>query len=471
MQASLPPAAVAALRLRGRVLARRHATPFEGLLLLVACWIGWAAGGRLGPSAPGVVGAGLLLVGLAVAAAARRGLGAAPELIVLLPSGLAPRGLVAVRAAEALAGALVFAAPLGALALGATPPAARAPGCLAAAVAAAALGAGGLGLGAGLLLAALPASARRAALALAALALAAAVAGGAAAPSVALATVAAPLIDGARGVAGPPSLAALAGASALGLALLAAPWALERAFDRAAGRDPTARGRWPAAVAALLARPLGPAAASIAARDLARLVRGASPRAWLAIVGAPLGAAVVLVAARGDRELSPGLLQLAGVLAAGVAAAASGFLFGVDLPRATRPPLLVVRAAPVRGAAVGRARRLLGGLHALLAVAGLGLVVALDPDPERAARAPAVLLGGALVSLLVVHDAVAHGLSTEASEDLAAAAAYPLRAAFLVILLGGAVSLHPLGVLAYPLLGYVGQARLSAVRWERSPFA
>jgi len=202
---------------------------------------------------------------------------------------------------------------------------------------------------------------------------------------------------------------------------------------------------------------------------VALIARGALPRALVILAGLPVLATLVLLAARGDETLDAWLLRFAALLVAGVAACGSGFLFGVDLPRSRRRGLILERTTPVHVGAVARSRALPAALHALLVVGLLSAVVASDRSAERAEEWSAVLLRGALLALLVVHDAVAHGLGSEAAADGAAAATYPLRAAPLVLALAVSLVASPAGALVYVLLGYVGHARAQARRWTRMP--
>ncbi len=482
MSATLAPA----LALRARVLLRRHGTPLEGVLLLGTCGLAWLGGDarakRLavsGVAHAGVVAplVGAALVGLVVvlAALARHLLVSARELVLLVPAGVEGATLVRLRAGELAAAAALGLLPLVALAVGASGGVAGAPLALLA-LALLAPAAAGVSLCVGLLLARLAPGARvglGAALLAGALGLLVLAGEGQLGvrpiASRALAVLGGWLVGPAAGDLAPLAAPVVVGLGLLALGLALGPTGLDAAVSRAAPRDPSARGRWPAALHAALRPVAGDAAAALLARDLALIARGALPRALVILAGLPVLATLVLLAARGDETLDAWLLRFAALLVAGVAACGSGFLFGVDLPRARRRGLILERTTPVHAGAVARSRALPAALHALLVVGLLSAVVATDPSAERAEEWSAVLLRGALLALLVVHDAVAHGLGSEAAADGAAAATYPLRAAPLVLALAVSLVVSPLGALVYVLLGYVGHARAQARRWTRMP--
>ncbi|MBX3466328.1 MAG: hypothetical protein KF878_05450, partial [Planctomycetes bacterium] len=94
------PALRGVLALRARVLRRRFGSPLEVVALLVACAVAWRAGAHVGARGAAWLDPLLGAVLLLGAAAARSLLYAARELALLLPAGLTPRELAAVRGAE-----------------------------------------------------------------------------------------------------------------------------------------------------------------------------------------------------------------------------------------------------------------------------------------------------------------------------------------------------------------------------------
>lgn len=452
------PALRGALALRGRVLRRRFGSPLEAVALVVGCAIAWRAGSSLGPAVAGWIDLPLLALLVVGVAAARRGLYVARELPLLLTAGLTPRELVLLRGVELAVGLGAGALPILALARGAAGPTAW-PLLAAAPLLALGLSGAALALGAGLgrlgtigrVVAVLGAAGALLALGV-----------GAAPPS----PLARGLLELAGGAPAPLGPLALSCAALVAAALLLAPRGHEAGLTRAALRDPSRRAPVWRALAGALGGALGRAAGALLARDLVLLARGALPRGVVVVVALPVVAVLVLLGARTDRTLDPWQVELMALLLVGVLAAAAGFLAGIDLPRARRARLVLERTSPLTGASVARARvagGVLAGAPALLAAV---VVLGLDPAPARAALALPVLAAGLLLLCCVVHDAVGYGLRDECSGDPAAASAYPVRAAPLIVTLGVGLTVHPaLGVL-YVLFGWYGEVGRAARRWE-----
>lgn len=448
-----------ALALRARVLRRRFGSPLEAVAVVAATAIAWRVGAHAGAGAAAWLDALLAAVVALAAGGAHRLLYASPELVLLLPAGLSPRLLVVVRLAELSALLLAAISPIIGLAAGAAGAASLA---LVAAALLLAPGLAGLSLLLGAALGRLG-SAGRAVAGVAALGAIAAVAtsAGRSGPS----PIARALVDLARGDLAPLAALALLAAGCVVLALVLAPLGHEAGLTRAALRD--ARRR-PALWRALsgLAAPLGRDAGALLARDLTLLARGALPRGLVVLAALPLLAALVVRGARADKGLEPWLLELVALLVVGVASAATGFLFGIDLPRARRAQLVLERTSPLRGRRVARARTAGAALGALPVVAVAALLVALDPEPERASVALFVVGEGLALVLCVVHDATGYGMRAECAGDPAVAGGYPVRAAPLVVAMAVGLAVHPGFVLLYPLLGWYGEARRAAERWE-----
>lgn len=445
-----------ALALRARVLRRRFGSPLEAVAVVAATAIAWRVGAHVGAGAAVWLDPVLAAIVALAAGGAHRLLYASRELVLLLPAGLSPRLLVVVRLAEL--SALLLAALLPVLGL-----AAGIAGTTSPALVAAALLLGPAVAGAALLVGAAlgrVGSGGRAVAGVLALGAIAAIAA-AATPS----PIARALLDLARGdLPALARLALLAGALATAAVALA-PLGHEAGLTRAALRD--ARRRPPLWRAlSRVAAPLGRDASALLARDLTLLLRGALPRGLVVLGLLPLLAALIVRGARADEALAPWLLELVALLVVGVSAAATGFLFGIDLPRARRAQLVLERTSPLRGRRVARARSAGAALGALPVVVAAALLVALDQDPERAAMALVVVAEGLALVLCVVHDAVGYGLRAECAGDPAVAGGYPVRAAPLVVAMAVGLAVHPALVLLYPLLGWYGEARRAAERWE-----
>lgn len=441
-----------ALALRAQVLRRRFGSPLEAVLLLVAAAIAW----RLGPRLLPWVDAALVALVLLGGTAAHRLLYGSSELALLLPAGLDARALVRLRAVElgALLGATLV--PVAALLAGAVGP----EGLVALGLLP---GLAGAALLVGWTLGRLGPRGRVTALLLG---LAAQVATIEALRQGASGPVAAAARSLGGGAPAPFVMLLLGGAGCLVVALLVAPLGHESGLTRAALRDPTRRRSTWRALARGLA-PLGRQSAGLLARDLTLLARGALPRGLVIIVALPVVAGLITTAVRADRSLTPGMLELVALLVVAIASAAAGFLFGLDLPRVRRAQLVLERASPLPGARVALARTAGAVLAGAPAVVAVVVAVARDADPTRAAIAPLLLVEAVLVLACIAHDAVGYGLRAECTGEAGAATGYPVRAAPLVVALGVGVAVHPVLIVLYPLLGYAGEARASARRWER----
>src|SRR4051794_21574059 len=110
----------AALALRARVLARRHGTPLDALLVLGTIGFGWLSGRELrGAAAGSLLNVALALVAAAGAALAHHQLYRAKELVLLLAQPLSARALVLVRFVELSTWGALLSAILAAVAAGA----------------------------------------------------------------------------------------------------------------------------------------------------------------------------------------------------------------------------------------------------------------------------------------------------------------------------------------------------------------
>jgi hypothetical protein len=453
----------AALALRARVLARRHATALDALLVAGTVALAAVLGARVAAARPGtrpafVANAGLAALATLGAAFAHQLLYRAKELTLLLAQPISARGLVLVRFAELVAwqaiSAAILAAFVGGLSGGAR---GGAPFAGAAVLAAAPLLAG-----ASLLLAW---SARRAVLV--SLALPALV--------LALRPVSGPgewfarLVTGEGGLALFPAAAALAG-----LALVLAPLGHGAAFDRLSVR-PTRAPFWTLAGAAtrlpalsFALVPLPRASAALVRRDLALLLRGGFTRGALVLLALPAGLLVFREAAR-DPTLEPWQGELAALMTGGVLTTIASFLFAIDFPRARAAKLVLERALPVRGETVLRARWFEGALPGVLLALALAAVAATG-TPEMVDRAPGIALAGVLLAVAVSHHAACFGLRAEAegaAAELAVAAGFPFAAATLVVLGAIALTIHPLLFVLYPL-SYGRMAAPAARAWEHA---
>lgn len=437
----------AALALRARVLARRHATPLDVLLAAGTVGLGWIAGGKLHGADPAFVASlGLATLAALGAAVARHQLYRSRELVLLLAQPISPRDLVLVRFVELAATGLVLAAVLAAVTAGRVGTASL-PGTIAATLVAAPLLAG-----AQLLVAFFT---RRLPVAFA-LALPAAVYFERFTP---------PGASFARLVAGEVDLllpACALVASVLALALV--PLGHQAAVDRLSVKGASAP--WLALPAALV--PLPRASAALVRRDVALIARGAFPRGALVLIGLPAGLLVFAAAAR-DGTLEAWQGELAALMTGGALSTVATYLFAIDFARARVPKLALERALPVRGGHVLLARWFEAAVPGVLLALAIG-VIALSGKPPIAERALESALSGVLLALMVAHHGACFGLETEAegaAADLAVSAGYPFAAGTLVVLASIALTIHPALALLYPLT-YGRLHRPAALAWERA---
>jgi hypothetical protein len=439
--------AQAALALRARVLARRHATPLDVLLAAGTVGLGWLAGSRLHGWDPALMASvGLAALGALGAAVARHQLYRSRELVLLLAQPISPRDLVLVRFAELTVTGLVLAAVLAAVTAGALGDA-SVPGTIAAALVAAPLLAG-----AQLLLAFLT----RRLPGFLALVLPAAVFFGRFTP---------PGASFARLVAGEvdlllPACAVLAPL----LVLVLVPLGHQTAVDRLSVK-PT-RAPWLAVPRALV--PLPRASAALVQRDLALIARGAFPRGALVLLGLPAGLLVFAAAAQ-DKTLEAWQGELAALMTGGALATVATYLFAIDFPRARVAKLVFERALPVRGGQILLARWFEAASPGVLLALAIG-AIASSGKPAIAERAVESALSGVLLALMVAHHGACFGLETEAegaAADVAVSAGYPFAAGTLVVVASIALTIHPALALLYPLT--YGRLHGPATRaWERA---
>lgn len=470
--------ALAALRLRLRVLKRRYGSPFEAVLLGVACLVAsWLAGKAATKIAAELLSAALSLACLAylgfALSAAWHLLFRTKELVLLLTQGLSRAALIRLRLLELSLALTLLLLPLLAAARGLHVIVENSEAAWALWASALLLGPSlaALGLLGAWLLASLPRAGRSA---LGVLALVGVGAGAALVPSGLRAALLGAWAPG-------PSLAALARGELQPLALvaavgglsLAACWVLarflaaqghgprlDRASPRSGGRVDS---RWlTGPLRALLPQPLG----ALIARDLTLVLRGAAPRAWVILFGLP-GVLALVPAFASDATILPWQLRFAVLLLIGILASASGFLFGVDLPLTRRECLILERTQPLRGWQVLAARWCCAGSYALvLSLAAAGLVASL-PKPELAGEWLSLILGGAPLALLVSHHAVAFGLRGEAEANPAEASGYPFTGGVVVLGFAFLIALHPALALLY-VFGWAGFTKRALVIWERS---
>jgi hypothetical protein len=479
------PRARAALALRARVLARRHGTPLDALLVLGTIVLAWLAGRTLAQALGERPGAFALLA-LAVALPpgallAHRSLYRARELPLLLAQPLSARDLVLVRLVELSAAALVVLALLAALLAGASPEASVA-GAVLATVLAAPLVASAQLLLAWLfrIVAGRSPWPGRALVATAALLATGGVVLGLLSPGVTrdLALAVArpledPLLPGGAFAAlvsghAAPGLA-LAGwaalASALALALV--PLRHGELLDAAAGR-PARALRLAFPVLAVFTFPLPRASGAMVRRDVALLLRGAFARGVLVLLGLPLGL-VVFAGAANDPRLEPDLARLAAVMTAGALASVTSFLFGIDFPRVRLSKLVLERAQPVRGRDVLIARTFEAAVPGVLLALGLAWVASRG-RPAVADEALDIALAAALLALACAHHGAAFGMRGEAAGaagDFIVSAGFPVSAGFLALVGAIAFTISPWLALAYPLI-YGRAGSDAALAWERA---
>jgi hypothetical protein len=434
----------AALRLRARVLARRHLNPLDALLALGTIALAWVAGKEIsGP--PGLVAnVALALLVAASAGLAHTLLYRARELTLLLAQPISARELVFVRFVELTAYALVAGSVLAALVGGMAGSGRGAP--LAALSLAPLLAATGL----------LVAWALRRWIGLALVL-----------PLVALAT---------RSSAGPGELVLglvrleggwwLFGGSALAvaLALVLVPIGHGEAVNELAGR-PTRR---PILGFPRFLIPLPRTEAALVRRDFVLLLRGGFPRGALVLLSLPLGLAVYAEAAR-DRTLEAWQQELAALMTLGVLATVASFLFSIDFPRVRAPKQALERALPVRGGSVLVARTFEAAVPGVALALGLAAIAA-SGTTDAAERSTDIAIAGSLLAIFCAHHGACYGLTTETQgpqAELAVSAGFPIASGTLVVLASFLLTIHPWTALIYPLT-YGRLSGQASRAWERA---
>jgi hypothetical protein len=420
-----------------------------------------------GPLLPAATTLTFAVLGLWLGTNAGRALYGARELVLLHANGLQLRDVVLLRGVETLLLSAVLALPMTACQAGVV----VARGAEASSVSALAwLGASLALTGAALCGAWLAGRAPWGprALSLVGLGAAGAIAAVLSAPELA-AALGAPLSPGslwqAAAYGSLPTAAAIAGGgllwTLLGLGLAGVGYGA--ATDRAATRS-TANRRTLWQVLALPARPLGRAAGALLRRDLVILLRGGFRRGLILLVVLP-ASLLVLRAIVGDASLSLAVWQVqwAGLLVAGILASAAGYLFGLDYPRARDAQRILERSQPLRGRQVMLSRWAPALAYAVALAAAAAWIVGQAPKGPDPAW---FFLAALLQALAVTHDAAAFGLGAESSQAVDQAAGFPFRSGILVLVISFALSWHPLGILVYPLLGYVHAGNAALRRWE-----
>ncbi|MBI3723302.1 hypothetical protein HY251_05010, partial [bacterium] len=369
--------ASAVLGLRARILWKRHATPFDALLVLGTLLLAALAGRQLHVEAE--ARAALALAALAATAVlgalpAHRLLYRSKELALVLAQPVSARGLVIARLVELTLGAILACALVAAVLGGSTR--VHSLGAPLAVLAAAPLVAS-----VQLLLAwvarrlAGRSAGRRRALAAAALALLGTGVGWALVfqeearalvPVLARQALPGEAFRSVLESLDLVGLAALAAWSVAGaaLALAVVPLSHQDGVDAAAAK-PAGRPWLAFSLFSALAAPLPRASAALVRRDLTLLARGGFPRGLLVLLAVPAGL-VVFQGVADDRRIESWEGELAALLTCGVFATLGSFLFSLDFPRSRAHGLALERAQPVSGRAVHLARWFEGALPGLL---------------------------------------------------------------------------------------------------------